>query len=97
MAALEAMSCAVPVVASRVGGLPEVVVDGVSGRLLPVGDIAGMTAAALGILEDRSVAQRMGREGRRIAQQCFEASAIVPHYLEVYAAAMDAVKREGNR
>jgi N-acetyl-alpha-D-glucosaminyl L-malate synthase BshA len=97
MAALEAMSCAVPVVASRVGGLPEVVVDGVSGRLLPVGDIAGMTAAALGILEDRSVAQRMGREGRRIAQQCFEASAIVPHYLEVYAAAMDAVKRGDNR
>ena len=97
MAALEAMSCAVPVVASRVGGLPEVVVDGVSGRLLPVGDIAGMTAAALGILEDRSVAQRMGREGRRIAQECFEASAIVPHYLEVYAAAMDAMKREGHR
>ena len=97
MAALEAMSCAVPVVASRVGGLAEVVMDGVSGRLLPVGDIVGMTTAALEILEDRSVAQRMGCEGRRIAQERFEASAIVPAYLHVYAVAMDAMKREGNR
>jgi N-acetyl-alpha-D-glucosaminyl L-malate synthase BshA len=97
MAALEAMSCAVPVVASRVGGLPEVVVDGVSGRLLPVGDIAGMTAAALGMLEDRSIAQRMGREGRRIAQECFEASAIAPQYLQVYAMAIEAMERGGNR
>lgn len=97
MAALEAMSCAVPVVASRVGGLPEVVVDGTSGQLLPVGDIAGMTAAALGILEDRSVAQRMGLEGRRIAQDRFEASALVPRYLHVYAAAIAAMERGGNR
>lgn len=96
MAALEAMSCAVPVVASRVGGLPEVVVDGVTGRLLPVGDIAGMTAAALGILEDRSVAQRMGWEGRRIAKDRFEASTRVPQYLQVYAMAIEAMKRGGS-
>ncbi len=46
LAALEAMSCGVPVIASRVGGVPEVVLDGETGLLAPVGDVAAMAAAA---------------------------------------------------
>src|SRR5207302_9836721 len=52
LAALEALSCGVPVVASRAGGLPEVVREGVDGFLLPVGDVAGMATAVGRILSD---------------------------------------------
>src|ERR1041385_4922955 len=57
LAALEAMACAVPVLASRVGGLPEVVTDGQTGFLTPVGDVAAMTAQAV-----RSEERRGGAE-----------------------------------
>jgi glycosyltransferase involved in cell wall biosynthesis len=78
------MSCGVPVVASRVGGLPEVVVDGVCGRLLPVGDVAAMAAAALEILCDARTAAGMGAAGRRIAEQRFDVRQVVPHYVNLY-------------
>jgi N-acetyl-alpha-D-glucosaminyl L-malate synthase BshA len=84
LAALEAMSCGVPVVASRVGGLPEVVEDVVCGRLLPVGDVSGMAAAALEILGDPRTAAAMGAAGRRIAEQRFDARQVVPRYAELY-------------
>ena len=84
LAALEAMSCAVPVVASRVGGLPELVDDGVSGRLLPVGDVAGMAAAAIGILGDERAAAAMGEAGRRCAMAQYTTERVIPQYLEYY-------------
>ena len=52
LAALEAMACGVPVIGTAAGGLPEVVEDGVEGFLRPVGDVEGMAAAALRLLED---------------------------------------------
>lgn len=84
LAALEAMSCAVPVVASRVGGLPEVVADGVCGRLVPPGDVDGMASAALEILGDERRAAAMGEAGRRMAVERFDVRRMVPRYVEFY-------------
>ena len=84
LAALEAMSCEVPVVAARAGGVPEVVEDGVTGRLAEVGDVDSMAHAALGILRDQSTYLAMGQAGRRAALEKFHPHLIVPQYLEAY-------------
>jgi N-acetyl-alpha-D-glucosaminyl L-malate synthase BshA len=84
MAALEAMASEVPVIATRSGGLPEVVETGVSGYLLPVGDIDGMAARAIEILSDDDRAARMGAAGRAIAAERFDENKIVPRYREYY-------------
>lgn len=84
MAALEAMACEVPVVATDAGGLPEVVTDGESGYLLPVGDTEGMAARAIEILSDRQRHREMGMNARRIAIERFDENRIVPRYREVY-------------
>jgi L-malate glycosyltransferase len=84
LAALEAMSCGTPVVASRVGGLPEVVEHGESGFLLPVGDVEAMADGAIEILSSPDLWQSMSREGRRIAEEQFSARKVVPVYEEFY-------------
>ncbi|HQR37867.1 MAG TPA: N-acetyl-alpha-D-glucosaminyl L-malate synthase BshA [Blastocatellia bacterium] len=84
LAALEAMSCEVPVVASRVGGLPEVVEDGVSGFLRPVGDVDAMAAAALALLGDESMARAFGIAARQSAVEKYTTDQIIPQYLSYY-------------
>ena len=84
LAALEAMSCLVPVVASRVGGLPEVVEEDVTGFLAPVGDVDRMAEAALAILSDDALAARMGAAARASAVARFTTDAIIPQYLDYY-------------
>jgi N-acetyl-alpha-D-glucosaminyl L-malate synthase BshA len=84
MAALEAMASEVPVIGSRAGGMPEVVVEGESGFLLPVGDVDGMADRAIEILSDASLQQRLGRNGRILAEERFNESMIVPQYREFY-------------
>lgn len=83
LAALEAMACGLPVVASRVGGLPEVVVDGESGLLAPVGDVAALTAAALDILQDPQRLATMRAAAARRALD-FSAEQVVPLYEQLY-------------
>jgi len=89
LAALEAMSCSVPVVASRVGGLPEVVEEGVSGFLRPVGDVDGMAEAALRILSDDALAVRLGEAARRTAVEQFTTDQVIPQYLDYYQEVLD--------
>ncbi len=84
LAALEALSCEVPVIATDVGGLPEVVENGVSGLLLPVGDVEGMAAAALELLLDDERRRRLGVTGRRRALERFEQSEVVERYRSIY-------------
>jgi N-acetyl-alpha-D-glucosaminyl L-malate synthase BshA len=84
LAALEALSCEVPVIATRVGGLPEVVDEGATGYLLPVGDLDGMTAAAARLLADEALRAGLGREGRRQAVERFAEDDIVRRYRDVY-------------
>jgi N-acetyl-alpha-D-glucosaminyl L-malate synthase BshA len=88
LAALEAMSCGVPVVGSRVGGLPEVVEDGASGFLLPVGDIAGMAEAARGLLDRDDHHDRFSQRARAIAVERFSRSPQVDRYEACYRRAL---------
>lgn len=83
VAALEAMACGVPVVASRVGGLPEVVADGESGVLVPPDRIEEMSEAAIALLRDEELWSRM-RRGAVERAQLFSADRIVPRYEALY-------------
>ena len=83
LAALEAMACEVPVVASRVGGLPEVIEDGETGYLCPPGDVPAMVAACLR-LGDAAVHAAMAGEARRRPVGRFSAFRVVPHYEALY-------------
>lgn len=84
LAALEALSCAVPVIATKVGGLPEVVEDGRMGFLLPPGDVDGMARAALELLTDRERHAEFRQAARRRAVGQFDTSLIVPQYEACY-------------
>ena len=84
LAALEAMSCGVPVVASRIGGLPELIEEGVSGFLAPVGDVDAMAAAALRLLEDGALHTRMSTQARALAMERFRLAPAVDRYLAHY-------------
>ncbi|HWI61032.1 MAG TPA: glycosyltransferase family 4 protein [Symbiobacteriaceae bacterium] len=70
---VEAMAAGRPVVATRVGGVPEVVVDGETGLLVPPEDPGALAAAARRLLSDPALAARMGEAGRRRAQVVFSA------------------------
>jgi N-acetyl-alpha-D-glucosaminyl L-malate synthase BshA len=84
LVALEAMSCGVPVVGSQVGGLPEVVLHGATGYLLPVGEVREMADAAVKLLVDSGEHQRMSEEAKKRARERFEASTIIPQYERLY-------------
>lgn len=68
---IEAMAAARPVVATRGGGVPEIVVDGETGLLVPMGDASAMAAAVVGLLSDPDAAAAMGRRGRRRVEKSF--------------------------
>ena len=84
LSALEAMACGVPVVASNVGGLPEVVIDGATGFLHPPSDVEGMAESAIRILSDAALHARLAAEGVRSAMERFSADRIVPQYAALY-------------
>jgi N-acetyl-alpha-D-glucosaminyl L-malate synthase BshA len=84
LAALEAMACEVPVVASRVGGLPEVVEDGVSGFLCEPNDVDGMSKAAVMLLSDPKLHSRFARSALDRVRQQFCAGRVVPQYEAYY-------------
>jgi glycosyltransferase involved in cell wall biosynthesis len=87
LVALEAMSAGAALVASRTGGLADVVVDGASGLLVPPGDPAALAAALRGLLADPARRGRLGAEARRRAAD-FDEDAIVPQIEAAYAAAI---------
>ena len=84
LAALEGMACGVPAVCSRVGGLPEVIRDGVEGYLVAARDVKGMAARALEILTDSGLRERMGRAARERALLDFCSTKIIPRYEKLY-------------
>ena len=84
LTALEAMNCGVPVIATDVGGLPEVVVHGETGFLFPVGDIAAMADKAVEIMGDAPARERLSAQARLRAVQHFDAARIIPQYEAYY-------------
>lgn len=84
LAAAEAMSCEVPVICADAGGLSEVVAEGETGFLSPVGDDQAMAEAALRLLRDPSRRRAMGKAGRRRIQEHFSPELIVPRYEMCY-------------
>jgi N-acetyl-alpha-D-glucosaminyl L-malate synthase BshA len=84
LAALEAMAHRVPVVATRVGGLPEVFRDGVDGYLCPLGDVEAMTQACLKLLKDPELRQAFGESARTRALTTFAEGPIVDQYEALY-------------
>jgi N-acetyl-alpha-D-glucosaminyl L-malate synthase BshA len=85
LVALEAMACEVPVIATRVGGIPEVVQNKVDGFLYDLGDVQSMSRGALAVLGDEKLRTQMGQAARNHAQQDFCASKIVIQYEDLYS------------
>lgn len=86
LAALEAMAAGVPVLATDAGGLPEVIRHGVSGLLCEVGDVAGMAAHALRLLEPKQLA-KFRKQARERAEE-FRIDKVLPSYLAAYDEAL---------
>jgi N-acetyl-alpha-D-glucosaminyl L-malate synthase BshA len=83
LAALEAMACRVPAIATRVGGVAELIDDGTNGLLFDVGDVESMAMAAIKLLADPERLATMSAAARRTAQDHFCASMVIAKY-EVY-------------
>jgi N-acetyl-alpha-D-glucosaminyl L-malate synthase BshA len=84
LSALEALATGVPVVGSDVAGLPEVVRDGETGFLRPVGDVGAMAEATLQLLKDKPLWQRMSTRAAEDARERFSLDAIVSEYEAFY-------------
>jgi glycosyltransferase involved in cell wall biosynthesis len=91
LSALEALACGVPVVASNAGGLSEVVRDGETGALCPVGDVDGMASAGVTILRDPERWRTMSAAAAADARDRFGLDAVVSQYEDLYRRA--AAKR----
>jgi glycosyltransferase involved in cell wall biosynthesis len=86
---LEAMSASLPVVASAVGGVPEIVQPGVTGELVPASDAARLADAVSRLLGDEAALQRMGTVAREAAQERFSTRAWMDRLDRVYADALE--------
>ena len=84
LAALEAMACGLVPVATRVGGVPELIDDGVTGFLRGVGDIAAQGECATTLLSDDPLRDKMGAAARTAAEQRFNTDLIIPRYEAMY-------------
>lgn len=85
LAALEAMACGVPVVASETGGLPEIIRDGENGYLLPVGNTLAMAEKALMVLQNHDLWQEMSHRGALYAAENFHIDKMVGAYEKIYS------------
>lgn len=95
LAALEALSCEVPVVTTTVGGLPEVVTHGETGFLHEVGDVDAMAASAVRLLTDEPLRRAFGAAGRRRAVEEFSQDRVVERYRAIYNRVLRAVSGKG--
>ncbi|HWG19951.1 MAG TPA: N-acetyl-alpha-D-glucosaminyl L-malate synthase BshA [Terracidiphilus sp.] len=86
LAALEAMACKVPSIATAVGGVPELIEDGVNGLLYAVGAVEDMADGAIRLLSDPERLQRMRDAARKTAQKRFCSTLVLPQYVKFYEA-----------
>jgi glycosyltransferase involved in cell wall biosynthesis len=81
---LEAMALARPVVATRVGGIPEMIEDGISGLLVPPGDPVAMAAAIIRVLQDQGLARRLGSAGHQLVRRRFPVERMIAQVSSLY-------------
>jgi N-acetyl-alpha-D-glucosaminyl L-malate synthase BshA len=86
LAALEAMACGVPAVGTRVGGVPELITDGVDGFLEKVGDVSGQAGRVVELLRDEGLHARVAEAARKTAMTRFCTERIIPQYEDYYEA-----------
>ena len=79
-AVIEAMAAGLPIVATRVGGIPDVIRHGCNGYLVEVGDVADMVDRVNALLERPDLAQEMGQRGRQTALECCDIESVWPRY-----------------
>jgi len=84
VAALESQAMMVPVVASNVGGIPEVVLDGATGLLVPPGDPQALVDGIIKILSDRDLRHRLGEQGRKHVEQRFDWNKTIDRMVKTY-------------
>jgi glycosyltransferase involved in cell wall biosynthesis len=93
---LEAMASGLPVVASRTGGIPEAVEDGVTGFLVPPEDADALAAAIERLIDDRALRLRLGEEGRRRVVERFDIRAMLESTERLYGDLLRSRGRQGN-
>jgi len=84
LAILEAMAAGRPVVATNVGGNPELIVDGETGVLVPAGDVRNLAAAIARLLTDTAEARRLGENGMDRVKRCFALESMIEGYQAIY-------------
>jgi N-acetyl-alpha-D-glucosaminyl L-malate synthase BshA len=92
LVALEAMACEVPVVVSRVGGLPELVTEGIDGFLVEPRDVEGMARRAIAVLRDEDGRKEMGKRARETALTRFCSTKLIPQYENFYTKVLGGVR-----
>lgn len=88
-AVLDAMACGIPVVATRAGGLPEIVRDGQTGRLVAPADPLALAEGIIDLLRHPELAEAMADQGRAAVGQCFSLQVMVDKNIEVYRKILD--------
>ncbi|MDQ2950267.1 MAG: N-acetyl-alpha-D-glucosaminyl L-malate synthase BshA, partial [Acidobacteriota bacterium] len=91
LAALEAMACGVPPVATRTGGVPDLITHGVNGFMEPVGDTASQAERLIELLSDTNLHERLSTAARRAAETRFSTELIIPRYEACYRRVRGAV------
>ena len=90
LAALEAAACEVPVIATRIGGIPEVVTDGETGFLSEIGDTEKMSEDVMKLLNDEEMRLTFGAKSRELAVSRYDTKIIIPQYIKFYEKILSA-------
>jgi N-acetyl-alpha-D-glucosaminyl L-malate synthase BshA len=84
LTALESMTCGVPVISTKIGGMPEMIENGKEGYLLEVGDVKNMAEKSILLLSDEKLYKEISRNGRTKVREDFSESKIIPQYRALY-------------
>ena len=88
----EALACGVPVVATKVGGLPEIVEDGINGFLVEPRSPSAIAEKVIWLLDNKESAKRLGANGRETVAQKFDINTTVREYYELYKEVLEGKK-----